>query len=280
VKFAVTFGRLNPKIWVEAAQLADQLGFDSVWLPEHLVIPVAMAGSPYPGEEHPPVPPETPIYDAVGLLCHVAALTERVRLGTYVYLLGIRHPFVSARGFATLDLLSGGRAMLGAGAGWLESEWHAVGLDPGTRGARLDEAIGVCRRLWTETHVEHHGKFFDFAPVAFEPKPVQRPVPIHIGGESPRALSRAARLGDGWIGMAHTPDSAARQVGELRRLLAAAGRSEDALEVTVGGACDTPADVVRWEEAGVDRLIVSPWQRSKEALGAMTGFAARVMVGP
>ncbi len=273
MKFAITFGRLHRRVWVEAAEAADRLGFESVWLPEHLVLPVAMAGSPYAGTDHPPVPPETPIYDVISFLSFIAARTERVRLGTYVYLLGIRHPFISARGWATLDLLSGGRAVLGAGAGWLASEWEAVGLDPAGRGARLDEAIGVCRRLWTEPVVEHHGAHFDFGPVAFEPKPVQSPIPIHIGGESPAALRRVARLGDGWLGMGQTPESAAAMVARLRDLLDAAGRAHDAVEVTVGGACDSPDDVARWEAAGVDRLIVGPWQRSAEAVEVMGRFA-------
>ncbi len=273
VKYAITFGRLNPRVWVEAAVAADELGFESVWLPEHLVLPVEMAGSPYAGAEHPPVPPETEIYDVVSFLSFVAARTERVRLGTYVYLLGIRHPFISARGWATLDLLSGGRAIVGAGAGWLASEWAAAGLDPTTRGARLDEAIGVCRRLWTEPVIEHHGRHFDFGPVAFEPKPVQRPIPVHIGGESPAALRRAARLGDGWLGMAHTPESAAVMTARLAELLDDGGRGRDEVEVTVGGTCETPADVDRWAAAGVDRLIVGPWRRSAQATEAMAEFA-------
>jgi probable F420-dependent oxidoreductase len=280
VKFAVTFGRMRPDIWVEAAVSADRLGFESVWLPEHLVLPLAMAGSPYAGAEHPPVPPHTPLFDPASLLSFVAARTSRIRLGTYVYLLGLRHPFVTARAFATLDWLSGGRALIGAGAGWLRSEWEAVGVDPDTRGTRLDEAIGVCRRLWTEETVAHDGPHFPFAEVAFEPKPVQRPIPIHVGGESGRALRRAGRLGDGFIGMSHTPDSAAEVVAGVNEHRAAAGRTDEPFEVTVGGACETEADVSAWEAAGVDRLIVSPWRRSAEALDAMATFASRFVTAP
>jgi probable F420-dependent oxidoreductase len=279
VKFAITFGRLHPRAWLEAAEAADRLGYESVWLPEHLVLPVAMAGSPFSGSDHPPVPPETPIYDVISFLSYVAARTERIRLGTYVYLLGIRHPFISARGWATLDLLSGGRAIVGAGAGWLASEWQAVGLDPSVRGARLDEAIGICRRLWTEPTVEHHGTHFDFGPVAFEPKPHQRPIPIHIGGESDVALRRAARLGDGWLAMEMPVEVAAAHIRRLHELLDEAGRPRDAVEVTVSGACESPDDVAAWAAAGVDRLIVRPWARSAEATGAMAGFAARFIGG-
>jgi probable F420-dependent oxidoreductase len=273
MKFAVTFGRMRPDIWVDAAVAAERLGFESIWLPEHLVLPMAMAGSPYAGAEHPPVPPTTQLFDPGSMLSFVAARTSTIRLGTYVYLLGLRHHFISARAFATLDWLSGGRAVIGAGAGWLKEEWEAMGIDPSTRAARLDEAIAVCRRLWTELTVANDGEYFPFAEVAFEPKPVQQPIPILIGGESAPALRRAGRLGDGWIGMAHTPQSAAESVATIHAHMEEAGRAGVPFEVTVGGACDTEQDVSDWAAAGVDRLIVSPWQRSKEALAAMETFA-------
>jgi probable F420-dependent oxidoreductase len=275
VKFAVTFGRMHPRIWTEAAEAADRLGFESIWLPEHLVLPMAMAGSPYAGAEHPPVPPTTQLFDAPSLLSYVAARTSSVRLGTYVYLLGLRHPFITARAFATLDWLSGGRAVIGAGAGWLRSEWEALGLDPSTRGGRLDEAIEVCRRLWTEETIAHDGPYFPFDEVAFEPKPVQQPIPILIGGESALALRRAGRLGDGWIGRGATPETAATAVATIRAHRAEAGREAARFEVTVGGACADEDDAQAWEAAGVDRLIVSPWQRTAEVLDAMESFAAR-----
>jgi probable F420-dependent oxidoreductase len=279
VKFAVTFGRMHPRIWVEAAEAADQLGFESIWLPEHLVLPISMAGSPYAGAEHPPVPPTTQLFDPASLLSFVAARTLTIRLGTYVYLLGLRHPFVTARAFGTLDWLSGGRAVIGAGAGWLRSEWEALGIDPSTRAGRLNEAIEVCRRLWTEETVAHDGTYFPFSEVAFEPKPVQRPIPILIGGESAPALRRAGRLGDGWIGMAHTPESAAASVATIRSHREDAGRSAEPFEVTVGGECASEDDVAAWTKAGVDRLIVSPWRRSAEVLESMAAFAARFIGG-
>lgn len=273
MRFGITFGRIHHRMWREAALEADRLGFESVWLPEHLVLPLEMQGQLVPGQEHPPVPATIPIYDALSYLSYLAALTERVRLGTFVYLLGIRHPFVGARGFATLDLLSSGRALLGAGAGWLVNEWQAAGLDPATRGARLDEAIEICRRLWTEPVVEYHGAHFDFPPVAFEPKPIQQPVPIYVGGESARALRRAARLGDGWIGMSHTPESASDQVALLKKLASQYGRDEGAVSVTVAGECRTASDLAAWQASGVDRLIVNPWGSSREVLQGLRDFS-------
>src|SRR5205814_2937942 len=167
-----------------------------------------MTRSPYPGEEHPPVPPSTPIYDAFAYLSFLAGRTERIRLANHVYNIGLRHPFVSARAVQTLDIVSGGRVEFGIGASWLESEWDAVGLDFHTRGRRVDEAIDICKRLWTEDTVEHHGEFLDFGPALFELKPVQKPhPPVLVGGEPAGALRRTARYGDGWIGLAHTPES-------------------------------------------------------------------------
>jgi probable F420-dependent oxidoreductase len=275
VKFAVTFGRLNPAFWLDAAVLADDLGFESIWLPEHLVFPLEMRGQLIPGEEHPPVPESTPVYDAAAYLSFIAARTKQIRLGTFVYLLGIRHPFVGARAFATLDIVSGGRAEAGVGAGWLVNEWEAVGLDPRTRGRRFEEAITVCKRLWTEDVIEHHGEFFDFAPVMFEPKPVQKPhPPVLIGGESDRALERAARLGDGWIGMSHTPETVSLPVKKLRDHLGTyPEKKRDGFTVTCSGLANNTDDKKHWEDAGVDRLIVTPWKRSPDALDGMKRFA-------
>lgn len=268
MKFGVSLGRLNPAFFAPVTEAADELGFESVWLPEHLVLPKAMAGSPYAGAEHPPVPPTTPIFDAAAYLSFLAGRTTRIRFGTYVYLLGIRHPFVSARAFATLDIVSGGRAEIGVGAGWLKSEWDAIGLDFATRGRRLDEAIALCRRLWTEPEVEHHGEFFDFDAVCFEPKPVQQPPPILIGGESEAALRRAERLGDGWLGMGHTVES----VTPIAKRLRDAG-----VAVTISADVRTTDDIAAFEEAGVDRIIVAPWRRSPEAIDGLQTFSSNLL---
>jgi probable F420-dependent oxidoreductase len=271
----VALGRLHPAFHLELALEAERLGFESVWLPEHLVFPVDLAGSPFPGAEHPPVPPTTPVFDCFAYLAWLAGQTRRLRLGSHVYLLGLRHPFVSARAIQTLDCVSNGRALAGVGAGWLASEWRAAGLDFASRGRRLDEAMAVCRRLWTEPVVEHRGEFFRFEPVRFEPKPVQKPhPPLLVGGESPAALRRAARLGDGWIGLDHTPGSAAARVALLRSLRPEAGRSEAPFSVSVGGGLEGPDDLAAWGRAGVDRVIVSPWRRSREALDGLRRVAA------
>ncbi len=274
MKFGIALGALNAHFHVAVTDEAERLGFESVWLPEHLVLTMTMTRSPTPGEEHPPVPPTTPVFDAFTYLGFLAGRTSRLRLGTHVYNLALRHPFVAARAVQTLDLVSDGRAEIGIGAGWLEQEWQAAELDFHTRGRRLDEALEVCKRLWSEPEVAHDGQFFRFAPVAFEPKPVQQPwPPLLIGGESDAALGRAARAADGWIGMAHTVESVGEPVARLRELLDGYGRGGAGFEVCVGGPVERREDVERWEQAGVTRLIVSPWRRSPEAVDGIKAFA-------
>ncbi|MEY2431729.1 MAG: hypothetical protein QOC92_1454 [Acidimicrobiaceae bacterium] len=273
MKFGVALGRLNPAFFVDVVDEAERLGYESIWLPEHLVFPIEMGGSPFAGAEHPPVPPSTPVFDAFAYLSFLAGRTERVKLATHVYLLGLRHPFISARAIATLDIVSGGRAIVGIGAGWLGTEWEAIGLDFATRGRRVDEALDVCRRLWTDEVIEQHGEFFSFDPVMFEPKPVQKPhPPVIVGGESPPALRRAARAGDGWVGLDHTLESIGEPMTRLRRLREDAGRADEPFEVTVGGPVTSEDDIKRWEEAGVDRLICAPWRRSPEAIEGLRRF--------
>ncbi|HET6963654.1 MAG TPA: TIGR03619 family F420-dependent LLM class oxidoreductase [Acidimicrobiales bacterium] len=272
MKFGITLGVLNPAVWADVTVEADRLGFESLWVPEHLVLPIEMAGSPFAESEHPPIPPTVPVFDAFSYLAYLAALTQRIRLGTYVYNIGLRHPFSTARAAATVDIVSKGRLILGIGASWLRSEWEAVGLDFDSRGARVDEAIDVCRRLWTEEVVEHHGRFFDFGPVAFEPKPVQKPgLALHVGGDGPAAIRRAARVGDGWLPMNYSATNLAGVMPQLREQCRRYER-EQLPEVTVSGQVASGADVEAAAEAGADRLIVRPWRRSAEAADGMRRF--------
>ncbi|GAA1627667.1 LLM class F420-dependent oxidoreductase [Nonomuraea maheshkhaliensis] len=270
MKFGVPLGLLHPAAWKDVAVAADELGFESVWLPEHLVFATDLSLAVYPGTSDPGIKPQTPLFDAPAYLCWLAAHTTRVRLGTAVQLLALRHPFVSARAFATLDVLSSGRAICGVGAGWYRGEWDAAGVPFNTRGARLDEAIEVVRRLWSEPVVAHSGRFYSFAEVAFEPKPVQARLPVLAGGESPAALRRAARLCDGWISMPHTLESIRPQIERL-----GAGVPVTAHAYELAG----PDEVAGWAALGVERLIVRPWTRSRDAVSRLSGFAEEYGVG-
>jgi probable F420-dependent oxidoreductase len=273
MRFGVDLGRCNPSAWHDVTQAADELGYESVWLPEHLIFPEEVEGSPAPDEPHVGVDPHTPLYDPFVMLASIAAKTASIRVGTNVYNIGLRHPFVTARATATLDIVTGGRVDLGIGASWLAAEWQAVGLDFASRGARIDEIIAICRRLWTEPVVEHYGSFFDFGPVVFEPKPVQAHIPIHVGGDSLRALRRVAEHGEGWIGMIQVPSTFARSVERLAELAARNGRDVEDLQRTALVANPDDAAIDEWQRAGATRLIVAPWARTSGALDGLRRFA-------
>ena len=276
MKIGISLGQLNPSLWAEATREADRLGYESVWMPEHLVIPVAMAGSPHEGAEHPPIPANVPVYDAFSYLGYLAGQTEQIHFGTQVYNIGLRHPFVVARAVTTLDVISGGRVEFGIGASWLQAEWEAMGLDFSTRGRRVDETIAVCQRLWSEEVVEHHGEFFDFGPVMFEPKPTHAPWPsLHIGGDGPAAIRRAATVGDGWIPMNHALEEIPTDAKKIAQLRHDAGRT-DPVEITLGGGTELD-DLRRRADLGIGRALVKPFRSSKDALEGMRRFAEEVL---
>lgn len=274
MKFGVSLLRANPSRWVELSVAAEEFGFESVWISDHLILPVALRNDVNP-ERPLPIVPQTPVFDCMVYLAVIASATTSLRLGTYVYQLALRHPFTAARSVATLDILSAGRVELGLGAGYIAAEWDAAGLDFSTRGARLDEAIEVCRKLWTAPVVSHDGRHFSFGEVAFEPKPFQRPhPPLHIGGESRAAMSRSVAHGDGWIGMHHSPESAAPVLRRLRQTAAAAGRATP-LSVTVAAHPGPEVPVDQWRELGIDRLICAPWTSTRDAVAGLRAFAGR-----
>jgi probable F420-dependent oxidoreductase len=277
MKIGISLGVVRPSAWTEVTMEADRLGYESVWMPEHLVIPVQMAGSPFAGSDHPPIPSDVPVFDVFTYLGFLAGRTQQIHFGTQVYNIGLRHPFAVARAVTTLDVISGGRVEFGIGASWLEAEWEAVGLDFATRGRRVDESIGVCQRLWSEELVEHHGEFFDFGPVMFEPKPVHSPWPsLHIGGDGPAALRRAATLGDGWIPMNHTVDQIPARAARLAELRLQAGRA-GTVEITLGAGDVGLDDLRRHADAGVGRVLVKPFRSTKDALDGLRRFADEIL---
>jgi len=281
VKIGIPLFMLRPDHMAAVATLAERLGFESVWVAEHLVFPTEIRSRyPYSAAGVPPINPATPLLDPLLALMQVAARTERIRLGTNVYILPLRHPLSVARMAMTLDLLSNGRLTFGIGIGWLEEEFEAAGIEFASRGARTREYVRAIRALWTDADPIFRGRFVAFGPVKFEPKPVQKPhPPIVFGGESTTALRRAAALGDGWYGVGHTPQSAGEQVTHLRAHLAEAGRASTPFEITVshGGGELTRDDVARYADAGVHRVVSLPWRRGREAEEALQRLAERVL---
>jgi probable F420-dependent oxidoreductase len=271
MKFGTTIMGVSFRSYPEVAAAYEQNGFESIWIPEHLVFPAAMPPTyPYSDSGFPPVTSDTPAYDPWVVLSYLAACTERIRLATNIYILPLRHPLQTARSVVTLDRVSGGRVTLGVGVGWMADEFDYLGLSFADRGRATDAAITAIRRLWSEDVIEVHDDHFDFGPVKFNPKPLQKPsIPIEVGGTSGPALRRAGRLGDGWI------EIGSADLGEFRARLAvveAARREAERsgpFEVTAGGGLASGLDGYRrLEEAGATRVVTGP--RPREGEGRLT----------
>lgn len=199
---------------VKLATALEERGFASFFLAEHSHIP-ADRSSPYPlGGELPREYYRT--LDPFAVLSAAAAVTERLLLGTSVVLLMQRDPIHTAKEVASLDYLSGGRAIFGIGAGWNREEMRNHGTDPRTRGALLDERMAAVIEIWTKEKAEYHGKYVDFDPIFAWPKPIQRPhPPVYVGGNSPAAIARARRFG-GWMpNCVVKPELVAEQIAQI-----------------------------------------------------------------
>lgn len=203
----------GPDDLVAVARAADRAGFGYVACCDHVGVPRRLASAM-----------STVWYDPVATLAHLAAVTERVRLLSHVAVVGLRHPLLTAKQYATLDRLSGGRLILGVGAGHVREEFEALGVDFTRRGAVLDETIDALRAaLGPEEFPAHHGKLYDFEGLGQLPRPAQPHVPLWVGGSSPAAVRRAALKGDGWLPQGDPRDRLPGQIATLRRLRAQAG---------------------------------------------------------
>ncbi len=215
----------GPDDLVAVARAADAAGFDYVACCDHVAVPRRLAPAM-----------STVWYDPVATLAHLAAVTERVRLLSHVAVVGLRHPLLTAKQYATLDHLSGGRLILGVGAGHVREEFEALGVDFERRGAVLDEVVDALRAaLGPEEFPEHHGKHYDFAGLGQRPRPAQPHVPLWVGGSSPAAVRRAALRGDGWLPQGDPRDRLPERIARIRRLRAEAGRDG---EYTVGAIAE------------------------------------------
>ncbi|MFB6894330.1 LLM class F420-dependent oxidoreductase [Kitasatospora sp. NPDC056327] len=248
---------LGPADTAALARRAEELGYRSWWAGDHVVLP-----SPRVPES--PMAPTDPILDPLVHLSYVAALTERIELGTGILILPQRNPVVLAKQAASLDVLSGGRLLLGVAPGYLEGEMAAVGVRLSERGARTDEYLDAMRQLWTEPEPEFHGRYADFAHVDAHPRPVRPDGPrIVIGGHSPAAYRRAVRAGHGWIGNGGSPEDLAVHLEGLRRAAAEVPRPARLGRLEINFTQMNPVEVGadgarRYAELGVDRLLLCP----------------------
>ena len=251
--------------------LAEELGYDSVWVMDHLF------NNGYIRERL----DDRPYYHPLATLSYLSATTRRVLLGTSVLVLPYHNPVELAKYTATLDQMSGGRVTLGVGVGAMTEEFDALGIPMSERGALTNESIRVMRELWSSPAPSYHSRRWNFDDLRFSPKPVQQPhIPLWIGGASPGALRRAARLGDGWHPSGLTPEQYTAGREEVRTLAEQAGRDPDALiwsarvevEATSGPSSDRAANRARipggdleqtalsiaaYREAGVEHLVLA-----------------------
>jgi probable F420-dependent oxidoreductase len=251
------FHELDSARWVDVARHVEALGFESLWVGDHLALPSALPeGYPYTDDGQVPFPSDTPLHDPLMVLAVMATALTRLRLGTAVYLLPLRAPVAVARAVTTLSAIARGRVTLGIGTGWIRREFDDAGVGFDDRGARTDEMVTLLRALWSGAVVEHHGAHYDVGPVQCVPGADPLP-PIHVGGESARAVRRAVELGDGWVGMNHAPEEAPAVAARLRDAVANGGRDPEAFEVTIQavGVPDAAA-LAAYAASGVDRLLV------------------------
>ncbi len=238
-----------------AAVQAEDLGFDDVWVSEHIIVPQDAA-----------YPPSANFWDPVLTLTWAAAATRRVRLGTSVLVLPMRHPLPLAKELATLQNLSNGRLILGAGVGWLEAEFAALGVPFKERGRRMDEGIAMMRAVWSQDPVSFDAKWIPakIEVMRAQPQPVA-PIPIWIGGSSEAAINRALRL-DGWHGSRVTPEHAPAMVKRLR-----AARPEAAFTISIRIGCNASNvasmhDTLRlYRDAGIQHVMAAPDDRDIES---------------
>jgi probable F420-dependent oxidoreductase len=231
----------GPEQLRSVAQRAEDLGYDHVWVSDHIVLPKKVDSFyPYAADGVPTFKPDEPYFEPLAALNFIAGCTQRIRLGTHVLIIPYRNPVLTAKMLSTLDVLSGGRVILGAGVGWMEEEFQAMGLDTyKERGAVTDEYLELYKELWTKENPSFQGKYYQISDSGFEPKPAQKPhIPIWIGGHTGPAIRRAAKYGDGWmpIGLRPPaildPEELGGKIARLRKLTVEAGRPEDAVALT------------------------------------------------
>lgn len=261
---------------------AEQVGFESVWTFEHVVVPVDYASKyPYSADGKMAVTPETNFVDPLIALSVIAASTKRVRLGTGVNILPQTNPLYLAKQAASLDFVSNGRLMLGLGVGWLREEFEALGVPFERRGARADDYLVAMRKVWSGEVVEHESEFVHWQGFKSYPLPIQNPLPIVIGGSKGRALDRVARFGDGWYAPTASIDQLEGLLPKLDAACAKIGRDRKTIEITVMWipAMEGPDVVKRYAELGVSRLLVPAMALGMggDIIDAMTKFGEETL---
>lgn len=260
MKFATALAFNDPSHFLDMARTADASGWDWFAVSDHIVYPEKLSSAyPYAADGKPYWSSSTPWPDPWTAISGMAAVTERLKFLTNIYILPVRNPVLVAKQIATVSAMAGGRVALGIGVGWMKEEYTLLGADFHTRGKRMDEGVEVLQKLWSGGMVEHHGKHYDFDRLEMSPVP-KEPVPILVGGLSDVALKRAARIGDGWIAVQHSIEEMRGYMTKLNGLRKEFGTDHKYFEAVV--ACTDAIDVDgirRLEDLGVTTLTTVPW---------------------
>jgi len=267
----------TPEFLSAYGDAAEQAGFDSIWIGEHVVFFDAYASSyPYSDDGRLALPPDNGMLELFTTLSFLAAATTTVRLGTAVCLVPQRNPVYTAKSVATVDWLSGGRVDFGVGIGWLREEFDALNEPFEERAPRTREYVEVMRRLWHDDVSSFKGKYYDLPSCRMYPKPVQDGgPPLYFGGETDPALRRVADLADGWHGFNHMPDSAATHIKKLDAMMTERGRSLSDIDITVCAYLQPvdPSHLSAYRDAGVDQVVLTGFATdpadARERLSAM-----------
>ena len=260
LKFCIPTSFMNPKHFVGMAEAADAAGFWAVAVSDHVVHPARIESAyPYAEDGKAYWDSSNPWPDPWITIAAMAAVTSRLRFFTNVFVLPARHPVHVAKAVSTAAVLSDDRVALGIGVGWMREEFEVLDENFSTRGKRTNEAIEILRKLWAGGMTEHHGEFYDFAPVEMSPSPGGQ-VPIYCGGLSAPALRRAARLCDGWIAVVHSTDELRGFIARLGELRREYGRANEPFEIVAAATDAFDIDGFRrLEDAGVSAMMMLPW---------------------
>ena len=252
-------GAPSGEMMIGMAKLAEQIGFESIWTFEHVIVPIDYQSKyPYSADGKMGVEPDANFVDPLIALTAIAAQTSTIRLGTGVNILSQASPIYVAKQAASLDFVSNGRFELGVGIGWLREEFQACGTPFERRGARFDDYIQAMRKVWSGDVVEHKSEFLDWTGFKSKPTPVQDPFPVVIGGTKGKAFERTAKYGNGWFAPTASPDQLAPYLAELDAACSEEGRDRSEIEITAMWFPnpDDLSDVERYAEMGVGRLVV------------------------
>lgn len=265
---------------VGLAQYAESLGFESLWTFEHVMVPVEYESRyPYSKDGKMGGGSDNPFLDPLIALTAVAAHTKTVRLGTGVNILSQANPLLLAKQAASLDVLSGGRFMLGAGIGWLKEEFEAMGVPYERRGARYDDYVTAMRKVWSGDVVEHQSEFLNWSGFQSYPLPIQEGgVPIIIGGSKGKAFERIAKLGDGWFAPTNDAEGLAPMLDPLKAACEEAGRDYNSVEITSMWTNKGGLEAVKaFEDLGVSRLIVPLFALGRDPVEGIGKLAEEII---